>query len=91
MAPDRANGAAHASDRLPAEPQARVLAVVGAANGFIAVLLVIQMWLLSASLESYLGGHDQGALAGAIISGVLFLATILLNRFIDRASRRGAF
>ena len=35
----------------------------------IVVLLIVQIWLLSATLEAYLAGHREAALPGAIISG----------------------
>ena len=76
--------------RLPGLPSPRALAVVGGANVFIGILLVVQMWLLTASLESFLAGHDEVALPGAVVSGVLFIGCLLLARFIDRADRRGA-
>jgi len=47
-------------------------------------LLIVQIWLLSATLESYLGGHREAAVPGAIISGVLFAACLGLYRFVDR-------
>ena len=49
-----------------------------------AELLIVQIWLLSATLESYLGGHREAAVPGAIISGVLFAACLGLYRFVDR-------
>ena len=72
---------------MPRAPDRRALAVIGGANVFIAILLVIQMWLLSASLETFLAGHDDGALPGAIVSGLLFVGCLSLARFMDRAAR----
>ena len=73
--------------RIPPAPDRRALAVIGGVNVFIGILLVIQMWLLSASLETFLAGHDEGAVPGAIVSGVLFAGCLLLARFMDRAER----
>ena len=50
----------------------------------IALLLIVQMWLLTATLESYLAGHHEVALPAAIISGVLFLTCAGLNLFVNR-------
>jgi hypothetical protein len=72
---------------MPRAPDRRALAVLGGANVFVGILLVIQMWLLSASLETFLSGHDDGALPGAIVSGLLFVGCLLLARFMDRAAR----
>jgi hypothetical protein len=37
-----------------------------------AILPMAQIWLLSATLESYLAGQREAAQAGASLSGVLF-------------------
>ena len=47
------------------------------------MLLVVQMWLLTAALESYLAGHHETALPAAIVSAVLFLAGLGLFLFVD--------
>ena len=39
----------------------------------IAVLLIVQIWLLSAALESFLAGNHHTALPAAVFSGVMFL------------------
>jgi hypothetical protein len=48
----------------------------------IAVLLIVQMWLLTAALESLLAGHDEGALPAAIASGVIAGGCGVLYLFI---------
>ena len=50
----------------------------------IAILLVIQMWLLTATLEAHLAGHSEPILPGAIISAVIFAACGGLFLFIRR-------
>jgi len=57
---------------------------IDAALLFIVVLLITQMWLLTATLESYLAGHIDVALPGLIISGVLFLACLGMYRLVVR-------
>jgi hypothetical protein len=54
----------------------------------IAILLVVQMWLLTASLEAFLAGHDEVASPAAALSGVLFVSCLLLLRFVDAIDRR---
>jgi hypothetical protein len=57
----------------------------------IAILLIVQMWLLTAALEGLLAGHRGPALPAALVSAVLFAACFGLYLFIegvDRASRR---
>ena len=73
-------------------PQNRGLTAIDAAMVLIVVLLVVQIWLLSATLESFLAGHRETAIPGAILSGLLFLACLGLYRFVDRIDsdvRRG--
>jgi hypothetical protein len=65
---------------------------IDGALALIAVLLVVQMWLLTAALESYLAGHLETALPAAIVSFVLFLACLGLFLFVDAVDaevRRG--
>jgi hypothetical protein len=65
-------------------PQSRGLTAIDAAMVLIIMLLIVQIWLLSATLESFLAGHRDAAIPGAIISGVLFLVCLLLYLFVVR-------
>jgi len=65
-------------------PQNRGLTAMDGAMVLIVVLLIVQIWLLSATLESYLAGHRDVAVPGAIISGVLFAACLALYLFVNR-------
>ncbi len=58
--------------------------VVDAAIVFLVLVLMIQMWLLTATLESYLAGHGGVALPGALVSAVLFAVSVALYRLIGR-------
>ena len=64
--------------------QNRGLSAIDAIAALIAVLLVFQVWLLSATLDTYLAGHTETALPGAIVSGLLCAACFALYRFIGR-------
>ena len=64
--------------------QGRGLTAIDGALALIAVLLVVQMWLLTATLEAYLAGHREVALPGALVSLVLFVACAILYFFVDR-------
>ena len=44
------------------------------AAALIILLLIVQVWLLSATLDAYLAGHTDTALPGAICSGLIFAA-----------------
>jgi len=65
-------------------PQNRGLTAIDGAMVLIVILLIVQIWLLSATLESYLAGHREAAIPGAIISAILFAACFGLYRFVDR-------
>jgi hypothetical protein len=56
---------------------------IDAAMIFVVILLVVQMWLLTATLESYLAGHREAALPGLLISAILFAACFALYRFVS--------
>ena len=71
-----------ASNDLP--PQNRGLTAIAGAMSLIAVLLIVQVWLLSAALESFLAGNHHSALPAAIFSGVMFLICLGLYTFVDR-------
>ena len=56
-------------------PKTRGLTAIAGAMSLIAVLLIVQIWLLSAALESFLAGKRHSALPAAIFSGVMFLVS----------------
>jgi hypothetical protein len=61
----------------------RGLVAIDGALALIAVLLVVQMWLLTAALESHLAGHHETALPAALVSAALFAACLGLFLFVD--------
>jgi predicted Co/Zn/Cd cation transporter (cation efflux family) len=65
-------------------PKTRGLTVIAGAMSLIAVLLIVQIWLLSAALESFLAGNRHSALPAAVFSGVMFLICLGLYLFVDR-------
>ena len=71
----------------PPVSQTRGITAIDGAMALIVLLLVVQMWLLSATLDAYLAGHSDAALPGAVISGVLFLACGGLYLFVSRLER----
>jgi predicted Co/Zn/Cd cation transporter (cation efflux family) len=64
------------------------LTALDGAIGLIAILLIVQMWLLTATLESYLAGHSEVILPAAIISGLIFMACAGLFLFVHRIDSR---
>ncbi len=71
-------------NQLPAPGQKKGLTAIDGAMALIVILLLVQIWLVVATLETYLAGHLESVLAGAIISGLLFLACFGLYLFIER-------
>jgi hypothetical protein len=72
-------------------PERRGLTAIDGALALIAILLIVQMWLLTATLESFLAGHHEGALPAAAVSALLLSACFGLYRFVegvDRETRR---
>ena len=60
------------------------LTAIDGAIALIAILLVVQMWLLTATLEAYLAGHSEPIVPAVIISGVILAACAGLFLFIHR-------
>jgi len=61
----------------------RVTALDGAV-ALLILLLMVQVWLLSATLDAYLSGYGDAALPGAICSGLIFVASAGLYWFARR-------
>ena len=72
---------------LPYEARRKRKVAIDAALLFVVVLLVTQMWLLTATLESYLAGHTGVALPGFLASAVLSLACLGIYRLVIRLDR----
>jgi predicted Co/Zn/Cd cation transporter (cation efflux family) len=69
-------------------PQHRELTAIDGALALLAVLLIVQIWLLTAALEAFLAGHRETALPAAIVSGILFAGCCGLALFIGGLDRR---
>jgi hypothetical protein len=65
----------------------RGLTAIDGALGLIVFILIVQMWLLTAALETFLAGHRETALPSALVSTVLFLAAAALALFIRRIEK----
>ena len=53
----------------------------------IVILLVVQVWLLMSSVESWLAGHRQVVLPAMLLSGFLFAGCVGLLALAHRADR----
>jgi Cu/Ag efflux pump CusA len=65
----------------------RAMTAISGAVALLVILLMVQIWLLTATLESFLAGHRGTALPAALISGVLFLACMGIYLLVDRLDR----
>jgi len=72
-------------------PRGRGLNAITGAMSLVVILLIVQIWLLSATLDSYLAGRHSAVLPAALISGVICIGCFGLYLFVDRidASTRG--
>ena len=71
----------------PMRPRDRGVTAMDAAIALIAILVIVQMWVLTASLESYLAGHSGVALPAALVSGALMAGCWVLYLFVVRIDR----
>jgi len=67
--------------------QARALTAIDAVTALQVILLVLQMWLLAATLDSFLAGHKEPVLPAAIASGLLCGVCYALYGFVRRVDR----
>jgi hypothetical protein len=67
--------------------QRRGLVAIDGAMAFIVILLVVQIWLLSATLETFLAGHSEAVVPAAIFSGLIFSGCLALDFFVTRVDR----
>jgi len=67
----------------------QAMVAIDGALALIAVLLIVQMWLLSATLEAYLGGRDGVVVPAAVVSGALCAMCLVLAAFIRKVGRTG--
>jgi hypothetical protein len=67
--------------------QRRGLVAINGAMALIVIFLIAQIWLLSATLETFLAGHTGAALPAAIFSGLAFSGCMALNLFVTRVDQ----
>lgn len=63
------------------------LVAIDGALALTVVLLIVQMWLLTASLEAHLSGDRDSAIPGVLFSGVLFTGNLGLYLYVRRLER----
>ena len=71
--------------------QGRGLTAMDGVITLIIILLIVQIWLLSATLSAFLAGHRDAVPLATVVSALLFAGCAALYGFIrhiDRNSRR---
>jgi len=69
----------------PAPPGQAPIVLAGLAIGVL--LMGVQLWLLTVTLELYLGGRGDGLWLPATVSGLIFAGGLLLLRLLGRRPR----
>jgi len=69
----------------PARHRRRV--AIDAVTVMVILVLIVQMWLLTATLESYLAGHHRVAVPALLLSVALFGICWFLYRLVLRIDR----
>ena len=72
---------------MESRPTKKGLTAIDAALTLLAILLMVQMWLLTATLESYLAGHHDAVIPGLAVSAILVMACLALYAFVRRVDR----
>ncbi|HLK31697.1 MAG TPA: DUF6755 family protein [Terriglobales bacterium] len=67
----------------PEAGQKKGLTAIDGAMALLVVLLMVQIWLLTTALETFLAGYRVTTLPAAVVSGLIFAACIGLYLFID--------
>jgi predicted Co/Zn/Cd cation transporter (cation efflux family) len=78
---------ARGSDRRQLPQPRRGLTAIDAITALIVILLVIQLWLLSAALDAFLAGHTETALPAAIVSAILCAGCFAMYGFVRRVDQ----
>jgi predicted Co/Zn/Cd cation transporter (cation efflux family) len=68
--------------------QGRGLTAIDGVIALIIILLIVQMWLLAATLAAYLAGHRGAVLPAAAVSGLIFAGCAALYWFVEGIDRR---
>lgn len=72
---------------IPTRARRRRRVAIDAAMVLVILVLMVQMWLLTATLESYLAGHHGVALPGLLSSIVLFTVCVFLYWLVLRIDK----
>ena len=55
--------------------------------GFVLIVVILQLWLLTATMNAYLGGDESVIWPAAVVSGLCLLLNVGLLRYVGRLER----
>jgi len=64
--------------------RAQRMPILNSILAIVVMLVVLQLWLLTASTNAYLGGDEQTALPAAFVSCICLLLNVGLLRYLYR-------
>ena len=68
--------------------RAQQMTVIDGMLAFVSILLVLQLWLLTATMESYLGGDYSVILPAAVVSGLCLALNLGLLYQLKKMTER---
>lgn len=74
--------------RRPFSREQRVTIIYGML-AFVIILVVLQLWLLTATMNAWLGGDDSIVWPAAVASGACLALNVGLYRYLMRMERAG--
>lgn len=75
------------SSRGPHFPRSRRLVVVNGILAFVVLIVILQLWLLTATMNAYLGGDTAVVLPAALASSACLLLNLGLLWYLFRLDR----
>jgi hypothetical protein len=54
---------------------------------FVLTVVILQLWLITATMNAYLGGDDSVVVPAAVVSGLCCLLNVGLLRYVSRMER----
>lgn len=64
--------------------RAQKVPILSGIVAIVVLIVVLQLWLLTATMNAYLGGDHQAALPAALVSAVCFVLILGLLRYVYR-------
>lgn len=75
------------SSRGPRSPRSRRMVVVNGILSFVVLIVILQLWLLTATMNAYLGGNTAIVVPAALVSSSCLLLNVGLLWYLYRLER----